>query len=122
MHTDAGPFRAERYVVALGSYSPKLLKPLGIRLPVYPVKGFSITVPISDAAMAPESTVMDETFKVAVTRLGDRIRVGGTAQLSGYDLRLRRSPARHARARGHRPVPAGRRASKAPSSGPACGR
>jgi D-amino-acid dehydrogenase len=57
-------------------------------LPVYPVKGFSITVPITDAAMAPESTVMDETFKVAVTRLGERIRAGGTAQLSGYDLRL----------------------------------
>jgi D-amino-acid dehydrogenase len=88
VHTDAGPFRAERYVVALGSHSPTLLKPLGIRLPVYPVKGFSITVPVTDAAMAPESTVMDETFKVAVTRLGDRIRVGGTAQLSGYDLRL----------------------------------
>jgi D-amino-acid dehydrogenase len=88
VHTDAGPFHADRYVVALGSYSPKLLKPLGVRLPVYPVKGFSITVPITNAAMAPESTVMDETFKVAVTRLGDRIRVGGTAQLSGYDLQL----------------------------------
>jgi D-amino-acid dehydrogenase len=88
VHTDAGPFRADRYVLALGSYSPLLLKPLGVRLPVYPVKGFSITVPITDAAMAPESTVMDETFKVAVTRLGERIRVGGTAQLSGYDLRL----------------------------------
>ncbi|VTU27262.1 D-amino acid dehydrogenase small subunit [Variovorax sp. PBL-H6] len=88
VHTDAGPFHADRYVVALGSYSPLLLRPLGLRLPVYPVKGFSITVPITDAAMAPESTVMDETFKVAVTRLGARIRVGGTAQLSGYDLRL----------------------------------
>jgi D-amino-acid dehydrogenase len=55
---------------------------------VYPVKGFSITVPITDAAMAPESTIMDETHKVAVTRLGDRIRVGGTAQLSGFDLSL----------------------------------
>jgi len=75
-------------VVALGSYSPALVRPLGIRLPVYPVKGFSITVPITDAGGAPESTVMDETFKVAVTRLGDRIRVGGTAQLSGFDLRL----------------------------------
>ncbi|MBU2409059.1 MAG: D-amino acid dehydrogenase [Gammaproteobacteria bacterium] len=88
VHTSAGPFHAERYVVALGSYSPRLLAPLGIRLPVYPVKGFSITVPIADASGAPESTVMDETFKVAVTRLGDRIRVGGTAQLSGYDLAL----------------------------------
>jgi D-amino-acid dehydrogenase len=61
---------------------------LGIRLPVYPVKGYSITVPIDDAAGAPESTVMDETHKVAITRLGDRIRVGGTAELAGFDLRL----------------------------------
>jgi len=88
VRTDAGRFAADRYVVALGSYSPAMVKPLGIDLPVYPVKGFSITVPISDASGAPESTVMDETFKVAVTRLGDRIRVGGTAQLSGFDLRL----------------------------------
>jgi D-amino-acid dehydrogenase len=88
VRTDAGTLTADRYVVALGSYSTPLLAPLGIRLPVYPVKGFSITVPITDAAMAPESTIMDETHKVAVTRLGDRIRVGGTAQLSGFDLSL----------------------------------
>ena len=79
---------ADAYVVALGSYSPLLLRPLGIRMPVYPVKGYSITVPISDASGAPESTVMDETHKVAVTRLGDRIRVGGTAELAGYTLKL----------------------------------
>jgi D-amino-acid dehydrogenase len=54
-----------------------------------PVKGYSITVPIADAAHAPESTIMDETHKVAVTRLGDRIRVGGTAELAGYSLKLR---------------------------------
>ncbi len=90
VHTDAGPFEADRYVVALGSYSPELVKPLDIRLPVYPVKGFSLTLPITDASKAPESTVMDETFKVAVTRLGNRIRVGGTAQLSGFDLALDR--------------------------------
>jgi D-amino-acid dehydrogenase len=53
------------------------------------VKGYSITVPIVDAAHAPESTIMDETHKVAVTRLGDRIRVGGTAELAGYSLKLR---------------------------------
>ncbi len=88
VRTDTGTFTADHYVVALGSYSPLLLKPLGIALPIYPVKGFSITVPITDASGAPESTVMDETFKVAVTRLGDRIRVGGTAQLSGFDLAL----------------------------------
>ena len=86
--TDAGEMRADAYLVALGSYSPLLLKSIGIRIPVYPVKGYSITVPITDAAGAPESTVMDETHKVAVTRLGDRIRVGGTAELAGYTLKL----------------------------------
>jgi D-amino-acid dehydrogenase len=79
---------ADAYVVALGSYSPLALKPLGISLPVYPVKGYSLTLPITDASGAPESTVMDETFKVAVTRLGGRVRVGGTAELAGYDLSL----------------------------------
>jgi D-amino-acid dehydrogenase len=87
--TSAGPVRADAYVLALGSYSPLMLKPLGLRLPVYPVKGYSITVPITDPAGAPESTIMDETHKVAVTRLGDRIRVGGTAELAGYSVELR---------------------------------
>jgi D-amino-acid dehydrogenase len=86
--TDAGLVSADTYLVALGSYSARLLAPCGMRIPVYPVKGFSITVPIGDAAKAPESTIMDETHKIAVTRLGDRIRVGGTAQLSGFDLSL----------------------------------
>jgi len=86
--TDQGTLSADAYLVALGSYSPLLLKPLGIRIPVYPVKGYSITVPITDASGAPESTVMDETHKVAVTRLGTRIRVGGTAELAGYTLKL----------------------------------
>lgn len=80
---------ADRYVLALGSHSPLMLRPLGIDIPVYPVKGYSITVPIVDAAHAPVSTIMDETHKVAVTRLGDRIRVGGTAELAGYSLALR---------------------------------
>jgi D-amino-acid dehydrogenase len=88
VRTDAGTLTADRYVLALGSHSTAMLAPLGIRIPVYPVKGFSITVPITDAAKAPESTIMDETHKVAVTRLGDRIRVGGTAQLSGFNLDL----------------------------------
>jgi len=87
--TDAGDLDADAYVVALGSYSPLMLRPLRIAVPVYPVKGYSLTVPIVDAAKAPESTVMDETYKVAVTRLGDRIRVGGTAELKGYNLTLR---------------------------------
>jgi D-amino-acid dehydrogenase len=86
VRTSAGTLKADRYVLAMGSFSPKWLQPIGIRIPVYPVKGYSITVPITDAAGAPESTIMDETHKVAVTRLGDRIRVGGTA---GYSLNLR---------------------------------
>ena len=86
--TDSGTLKADAYLMAMGSFSPKLLSPLGIHIPVYPVKGYSITVPITQASGAPESTVMDETHKVAITRLGDRIRVGGTAELAGFDLRL----------------------------------
>ncbi|AFL48851.1 D-amino-acid dehydrogenase [Sinorhizobium fredii] len=82
--TDRETVTADAVVVALGSYSPLLLKPLGIKLPVYPVKGYSLTIPITDASRAPESTVMDETYKIAITRLGDRIRVGGMAEISGY--------------------------------------
>jgi D-amino-acid dehydrogenase len=89
--TSAGLLRADKVVLALGSHSPRLLEPVGLRIPVYPVKGYSITVPIADAAHAPESTIMDETHKVAVTRLGDRIRVGGTAELAGYSLALRQA-------------------------------
>jgi len=89
VETDQGVVTADAYVIALGSYSPLLLRPLGIRLHVYPVKGYSITVPLVSERAAPVSTVMDETFKVAITRLGDRIRVGGTAELGGWSTRLR---------------------------------
>ncbi len=82
--TGNGKLSADAVVVALGSYSPLLLKRYGFKLPVYPVKGYSLTIPITDAARAPESTVMDETYKIAITRLGDRIRVGGMAEISGY--------------------------------------
>jgi D-amino-acid dehydrogenase len=92
--TSAGVLQADAYVVALGSWSPRLLRPLGISIPVYPVKGYSITVPVADGDAAPVSTVMDESYKVAITRLGDRIRVGGTAEVSGYSGKL--YPARRA--------------------------
>ncbi|ACA16584.1 D-amino-acid dehydrogenase [Methylobacterium sp. 4-46] len=81
--------RAEAYVAAMGSYTPALLRPLGLSLPVYPVKGYSLTLPVTDEGSAPVSTVMDETYKVAITRLGDRIRVGGTAELAGFSQALR---------------------------------
>lgn len=80
--------RADQYVLALGSYSPALLKPLGIKAPIYPLKGYSLTVPISNAAMAPSSTILDETYKVAITRFDNRIRVGGMAEIAGHDLSL----------------------------------
>jgi D-amino-acid dehydrogenase len=90
--TDAGAMTADAYVMALGSFSPLLLRPIGIDIPVYPVKGYSITLPVADDRAAPQSTVMDESYKVAITRLGDRIRVGGTAEVGGYQVRL--SPGR----------------------------
>ncbi|MGI6247457.1 MAG: D-amino acid dehydrogenase [Pseudochelatococcus sp.] len=94
VETAAGDVTADVFVAALGSYAPALLAPLGLRLPVYPVKGYSITLPVVDEARAPVSTVMDETYKVAITRLGDRIRVGGMAEIAGFNLDL--PPARRA--------------------------
>lgn len=88
VHTSRGVFEADAYVMALGSFSTPMAKTLRVRLPIYPVKGYSITVPITDASKSPVSTVMDESYKVAITRLGDRIRVGGTAELSGFNTRL----------------------------------
>ncbi|MCD6674508.1 MAG: D-amino acid dehydrogenase [Burkholderiaceae bacterium] len=80
--------RADHYVLALGSYSRPLAETAGLSLPVYPLKGYSLTIPIVDASRAPVSTVMDETWKVAITRFDDRIRVGGMAEVAGYDLSL----------------------------------
>ena len=85
---DGQVMRADRYVLAFGSYSRALLAPLGLDIPVYPVKGYSLTVPLSDASRAPVSTVLDETYKVALTRFDQRLRVGGMAELGGFDLRL----------------------------------
>lgn len=79
---------ADRYVLAAGSYSSDLLGPLGLALPVYPLKGFSLTIPILDPARAPSSTILDESYKIAVTRFDERIRVGGMAELAGFDLSL----------------------------------
>lgn len=79
---------ADNYVLALGSYSPQMLAPLGIKAPIYPLKGYSITVPIVDAERAPVSTMLDETYKVAITRFDDRIRVGGMAEIRGFDLNI----------------------------------
>ncbi|MGO4327276.1 D-amino acid dehydrogenase [Cupriavidus sp. 2TAF22] len=85
------PVMADLVVVALGSWSTPFVKnflPGLSNLPVYPLKGFSITVPMTDATRSPVSTVLDETYKVAITRFDDRIRVGGMAQIVGYDRSL----------------------------------
>jgi D-amino-acid dehydrogenase len=91
VRTDHGIERADAYVVALGPYAPILLRAVGIRLPIYPIKGYSITLPVTDDAAAPQSTLMDETHKVAITRLGERIRVAGQAEIIGYSRRLGRT-------------------------------
>ena len=78
---------ADAYVVALGSYSPRLLRPFGIPVPVYPLKGYSITLPLSpaDATAAPTVSLTDEAHKIVISRLGNRLRAAGTAELTGYD-------------------------------------
>jgi D-amino-acid dehydrogenase len=91
IRTSQGRSEADIYVMALGSFSTPMARTLGVDLPIYPVKGYSITVPIIDSSTAPQSTIMDESYKVAITRLGDRIRVGGTAELSGFNSRLHES-------------------------------
>ena len=82
--------RADAFVVALGSYSTKFLADI-VKIPVYPLKGYSITAPIVNAAAAPVSTVLDETYKIAITRFDDRIRVGGMAEIVGFDKSLRQA-------------------------------
>lgn len=79
---------ADYYVMALGSYSTQMLVPVGIKIPVYPLKGYSLTVPITEPSLAPQSTIIDETYKVAITRFDQRIRVGGMAEVAGFDLSL----------------------------------
>ena len=87
--TNRGEFDSDSYVVALGSYSSKILSKVGINIPVYPVKGYSITLPVLNNEDAPQSTIIDDTFKIGITRLGNNIRVAGTAHLTGYNLELR---------------------------------
>jgi len=81
---------ADAYVVSLGSYSPLLLGPLGVRIPVYPMKGYSITLPLGPAEQgaAPTVSLTDEAFKIVISRLGNRLRAAGTAELTGYDTTL----------------------------------
>ena len=79
---------ADAYVVAIGSYTPLLLRPLGVRLPVIPAKGYSATVPLSAAALAPTVSLTDDEHRLVFSRLGNRLRIAGTAEFNGYNLDL----------------------------------
>jgi D-amino-acid dehydrogenase len=82
--------QADAYVLALGSASPLLTRPLGIPLPVYPAKGYSVTLPVKDESMAHQVSLTDDEYKLVFSRLGNRLRVAGTAEFSGYDRDLNR--------------------------------
>lgn len=80
--------RADAYVLALGSFSPSLAKKIGLRLPIYPAKGYSATVPVREPERAPTVSLTDDEYKLVFSRLGDNLRIAGTAELSGYDVSL----------------------------------
>ena len=82
--------RGDAYVVAMGSLSPLLVKPLGLNLPIYPAKGYSVTMPVADASKAHQVSLTDDEYKLVFSRLGDRLRIAGTAELNGYDRDLNR--------------------------------
>jgi D-amino-acid dehydrogenase len=82
--------RGDAYVLAMGSLSPLVAAPLGIRLPIYPAKGYSVTMPVKDASMAHQVSLTDDEYKLVFSRLGDRLRIAGTAELNGYDRDLNR--------------------------------
>ena len=80
--------QTDAVLVCLGTWTPFLLEPLGIRVPIYPVKGYSVTIPVTRPELAPSVCITDEGHKLAISRLGDRLRVAGTAELSGYDASI----------------------------------
>ena len=82
--------RGDAYVLCMGSFSPLYAAPLGIRLPIYPAKGYSVTMPVKDASMAHRVSLTDDEYKLVFSRLGDRLRIAGTAELNGYDRDLNR--------------------------------
>lgn len=83
-----GSCEADAFVVAMGVGSPALVKPLGLRVPVYPAKGYSLTLPVRNGALAPTVSLSDSSHKLVMSRFGDRFRLAGTAELSGYSRAL----------------------------------
>jgi D-amino-acid dehydrogenase len=105
--TGAGRIAGDAFVVALGSYSPLLLAPLGVSIPVYPLKGYSVTLALSPEAgrAAPTVSLTDEAHKLVISRFGDRLRCAGTAELTGYDTSINRTRCEAIVARLHRLFP-----------------
>ncbi|MCC8381643.1 MULTISPECIES: D-amino acid dehydrogenase [unclassified Xenorhabdus] len=87
---DDGVITADQYVIAMGAYSTELLRGL-VTIPVYPMKGYSLTMPVMDETRSPTSTILDETYKIAITRFDNRIRVGGMAEVVGFNLDVLKS-------------------------------
>ncbi len=85
VETDAGRLTADAYVLTLGSYAPLVLKSLGLRVPIYPAKGYSVTIPVGERDEAPSVSLIDDEFKIVYSRLNNRLRVAGTAEFTGYD-------------------------------------
>ena len=85
---DGSRLAADAFVVALGSWSSALVKPLGLRLPVYPAKGYSVTIPLDSESVAPTVSLTDDGHKIVFSRLDNRLRVAGTAEFAGYDTSI----------------------------------
>jgi D-amino-acid dehydrogenase len=90
VNTKNSQVKADAFVLALGSYSPLLARPLGIDLPIYPLKGYSVTMPVKDPAAAWTVSLSDEAHKLVLSRMGDRLRIAGTAELNGYNTEINR--------------------------------
>ena len=88
VRTDTGEVPAEAAVLSLGSYSPALARQVGLRLPVHPLKGYSVTVPVADPALVPTVSLYEERHKIGVSRLGQRLRAGGTAEVARFDTAI----------------------------------
>ncbi|MBN67159.1 MAG: amino acid dehydrogenase [Rickettsiales bacterium] len=84
--TDQGDITSDAFVMSLGAYSPLYLRPLGINVPIYPMKGYSVTFPVNDDM--PYVSVTDDALKIVFSRLGDQVRVAGTAEFAGYDSEI----------------------------------
>jgi D-amino-acid dehydrogenase len=89
VRANGNAFTADAYVMALGSYSPILARRIGVDLPIYPIKGYSMTIPVGNHQAPPTIGAIDEANLVAISRFGDRVRVTATAEFAGYDTRHR---------------------------------